>query len=171
MNPSWQLQDAKNHFSEVVEEALTHGPQTVTRHGREVVVVLSIEDYRRMQKPQNSLLEFFQTAEKLICYFRVSHLTIFRKETARLQRSLRPFGVSAFVAHVDIEPTREWMREIELGLLSMDAMAAIVMPAFVNAEAPDGPAQVPAWRAVSSFEGEGHGRRSRRFSMSAGMKM
>ena len=65
-------------------------------------------------------------------YFRLflSHLTIFRKETARLQRSLRPFGVSAFVAHVDIEPTREWMREIELGLLSMDAMAAIVMPGF-----------------------------------------
>ena len=31
MNPSWQLQEAKNRFSEVVEEALTHGPQTVTR--------------------------------------------------------------------------------------------------------------------------------------------
>ncbi len=60
MNPSWQLQEAKNRFSEVVEEALTHGPQTVTRHGREVVVVLSMEEYRRMQKPKNNLHEFFQ---------------------------------------------------------------------------------------------------------------
>jgi len=58
MNPSWQLQEAKNRFSEVVEEALTHGPQTVTRHGREVVVVLAMEEYRRMQKPKNTLHEF-----------------------------------------------------------------------------------------------------------------
>ena len=62
MNPSWQLQEAKNRFSEVVDEALTHGPQTVTRHGREVVVVLSIEDYRRMNPPKNTLLEFLQVS-------------------------------------------------------------------------------------------------------------
>lgn len=62
MNPSWQLQEAKNRFSEVVEEALTHGPQTVTRHGREVVVILSMEEYRRMQAPQNTLVEFLQTS-------------------------------------------------------------------------------------------------------------
>jgi prevent-host-death family protein len=57
MNPSWQLQEAKNRFSEVVEEALTHGPQTVTRHGREVVVVLSIEEYRRIKQPQKNIVE------------------------------------------------------------------------------------------------------------------
>jgi antitoxin Phd len=60
MNPSWQLQEAKNRFSEVVDEALTHGPQTVTRHGREVVVILSIEDYRRMKQPKGGLLESLQ---------------------------------------------------------------------------------------------------------------
>lgn len=60
MNHSWQLQEAKNRFSEVVDEALTHGPQTVTRHGREVVVVLSIEEYRRMKQPQKNLFQFFQ---------------------------------------------------------------------------------------------------------------
>lgn len=65
-------------------------------------------------------------------YFRLflSHLSSFKKETAALQKALRPFGISAFVAHVDIEPTREWMREIESALLSMDAMAALVMPGF-----------------------------------------
>ncbi len=57
MNPSWQLQEAKNRFSEVVEEALTHGPQTVTRHGREVVVVLSIEEYKRLKQPQKNIVE------------------------------------------------------------------------------------------------------------------
>ena len=60
MNSSWQLQEAKNRFSEVVDEALAHGPQTVTRHGREVVVILSMEEYRRMKQPQKNLFQFFQ---------------------------------------------------------------------------------------------------------------
>lgn len=60
MNPSWQLQEAKNRFSKVVDEALTHGPQTVTRHGREVVVVLSVEEYKRIKQPQKNLFQFFQ---------------------------------------------------------------------------------------------------------------
>lgn len=44
----WQLQAAKNQFSEVVNEAQAHGPQVVTRHGRAAVVVMGIEDYRKL---------------------------------------------------------------------------------------------------------------------------
>ena len=60
MNTPWQLQEAKNRFSEVVDQALTHGPQTVTRHGREVVVIVSAEEYRRMKQPKGSLLACLQ---------------------------------------------------------------------------------------------------------------
>ncbi len=60
MNTTWQLQEAKNRFSEVVDEALAHGPQTVTRHGREVVVILSIDEYKRMKQPQKNLFQFMQ---------------------------------------------------------------------------------------------------------------
>lgn len=60
MNTTWQLQEAKNRFSEVVDEALAHGPQTVTRHGREVVVILSMEEYRRIKQPQKNLFQFMQ---------------------------------------------------------------------------------------------------------------
>lgn len=56
----WQLQEAKNRFSEVVEEAIKHGPQTVTKHGREAVVVMSVEEYHRMKQPQKTLFQFFQ---------------------------------------------------------------------------------------------------------------
>jgi antitoxin Phd len=56
----WQLQEAKNRFSEVVNKALTEGPQTVTRHGQEIVVVLSKADYNRLKKSQGSLVEFFR---------------------------------------------------------------------------------------------------------------
>jgi prevent-host-death family protein len=43
----WALQDAKARFSEVVRKAKTDGPQRITVHGREEVVVVSVEEYRR----------------------------------------------------------------------------------------------------------------------------
>jgi antitoxin Phd len=44
----WQVQDAKTRLSELIERARTEGPQTITRHGAERAVVLSIEDYREL---------------------------------------------------------------------------------------------------------------------------
>ena len=41
----WQLQQAKQRFSEVVRRALEDGPQVVTRHGRQVVVVVSAAEF------------------------------------------------------------------------------------------------------------------------------
>lgn len=43
MSDSWPLQKAKNEFSRLVERALSEGPQTVTRHGKPVVVISAIE--------------------------------------------------------------------------------------------------------------------------------
>jgi prevent-host-death family protein len=45
---SWQVQQAKQRFSELVRRALDEGPQIVTRHDQEVVVVLAAEEYRRL---------------------------------------------------------------------------------------------------------------------------
>jgi prevent-host-death family protein len=42
----WQLQQAKQRFSEVVRRALEDGPQIVTRHGREAVVVVSAAEFK-----------------------------------------------------------------------------------------------------------------------------
>lgn len=47
----WQLQEAKQKFSEMVRRALSEGPQFVTRHGDEVVVVLSAQMYRELSQP------------------------------------------------------------------------------------------------------------------------
>ena len=44
----WQLQEAKQKFSELVQRTLDEGPQAVTRHGKEVVVVLSTAEYERL---------------------------------------------------------------------------------------------------------------------------
>jgi len=45
---SWQLQDAKARFSELVRLAKQEGPQHVTVHGREEVVVIGADDFRRL---------------------------------------------------------------------------------------------------------------------------
>lgn len=44
----WNLQDAKNKFSAVVEEAMAGRPQEVTKRGKPAVMVLSVEEYRRL---------------------------------------------------------------------------------------------------------------------------
>ena len=60
----WQLQEAKNAFSEVVNRALTEGVQTITRHGKDVVVVVSQEEFRKLAPPKKnkrSLLEVLRS--------------------------------------------------------------------------------------------------------------
>ena len=47
----WRLQDAKAKLSEVVRQARQRGPQRVTLHGRDAVVVVRAEEYDRMQRP------------------------------------------------------------------------------------------------------------------------
>ena len=57
--PDWQLQTAKNRLSELVDNALSRGPQTITRHGKATAVVLSVDDYRKIQAGKRALSQFF----------------------------------------------------------------------------------------------------------------
>lgn len=60
MTHSWQLQEAKNKFSEVVDAALSDGPQVITRRGAETAIVLSYADYRKLLLTQKKLSDFFR---------------------------------------------------------------------------------------------------------------
>lgn len=51
---TWQIQDAKAHLSEVLEKASLEGPQTITRHGKERAVILSVEEYRTLLSRQSN---------------------------------------------------------------------------------------------------------------------
>jgi prevent-host-death family protein len=55
---AWQLQEAKQRFSELVRRAENEGPQVVTRHGEEVVVVVPAEEYRRMSERGEKKMDF-----------------------------------------------------------------------------------------------------------------
>lgn len=58
----WQLQTAKQRFSELVERARHEGPQVVTKHGKAAVVIVSAEDYERLSGSEPSLVEFIRSA-------------------------------------------------------------------------------------------------------------
>jgi prevent-host-death family protein len=45
---AWQVQEAKQRFSEVLRAVEREGPQTITRHGAEVAVVIDIDEYRKL---------------------------------------------------------------------------------------------------------------------------
>ncbi|MDD3476457.1 MAG: toll/interleukin-1 receptor domain-containing protein [Sulfurimonas sp.] len=60
----------------------------------------------------------------------LSHLASFKSNTAKLQQVLKKYAITSFVAHEDIEPTKDWQIEIETALHSMDAMVAILMDGF-----------------------------------------
>ena len=53
----WQLADAKNRFSEVVERAMSEGPQHVSRRGEPAVVVLSEAEYQALRVPKKPFIE------------------------------------------------------------------------------------------------------------------
>lgn len=53
----WTLQDAKNKLSALVREARAHGPQRITLHGTDAVVVLAVEDYERLTGGTMNLID------------------------------------------------------------------------------------------------------------------
>lgn len=61
---SWQLQEAKQKFSEVVRLAMEDGPQTVTRNGHDAVVIVSADDFQRMNQ-RLDFKTFLQSAPDL----------------------------------------------------------------------------------------------------------
>jgi len=60
MPHTWALQDAKNRFSALVEQAIHDGPQIVTRRGKDAVVVLSVEAFQQLTATQGTLVEFLR---------------------------------------------------------------------------------------------------------------
>jgi prevent-host-death family protein len=81
----WQIQEAKNRLSEVIELALKEGPQTVTRRGEDVVVIVSKADFDRTRRSgkRGSFYKFMR-------------------------------GLSFVGADLDLERSSEGMREVDL---------------------------------------------------------
>jgi prevent-host-death family protein len=57
----WQLQEAKAMLSEVIKASALK-PQTITVRGKETAVILSVEEYKKLVKPKQTLYEFIQSS-------------------------------------------------------------------------------------------------------------
>ena len=62
MTPKWQLHEAKNKFSKVVDDAMKGRPQVITRRGVQVAVVLSYDQFETMKKSKEKLSVFFKNS-------------------------------------------------------------------------------------------------------------
>ncbi len=56
---TWTVVEAKAKFSDLIERALSDGPQTITRNGRSAVVVVSLQEWQRKTRRVGNLAEFF----------------------------------------------------------------------------------------------------------------
>ena len=65
-------------------------------------------------------------------YFRmfISHITSKKNQASNLKNALEEYGITSFVAHEDINPTKEWQKEIQRALNSMDCMSAMLYDGF-----------------------------------------
>ena len=57
--PNWTVAEAKSKFSEIIERAISEGPQTITRRGRTAAIVVGAEEWQRKTKRAGNLAEFF----------------------------------------------------------------------------------------------------------------
>jgi prevent-host-death family protein len=57
----WQVQEAKQRFSELLRAAKVNGPQVVTRHGEEIAVVIDIADYHRLRGDVADFKDFLRS--------------------------------------------------------------------------------------------------------------
>lgn len=56
---TWALQDAKNHLSEVVRQALRHGAQEITVRGEPAVTVIATNELERLRASEGNIVDFF----------------------------------------------------------------------------------------------------------------
>ncbi|MGA1986902.1 MAG: type II toxin-antitoxin system Phd/YefM family antitoxin [Candidatus Sulfotelmatobacter sp.] len=56
---NWTVAEAKAKFSEIIQRAMSEGPQTITRKGRTAAVVVGAEEWQRKTKRAGNLAEFF----------------------------------------------------------------------------------------------------------------
>ena len=64
----------------------------------------------------------------------ISHLSSNKGRASTMKSHLAQWGISAFVAHEDIQATRQWRDEVEAGLDTMDVMVAVVEPGFKESD-------------------------------------
>ncbi|GHV83788.1 hypothetical protein AGMMS50212_11280 [Spirochaetia bacterium] len=76
---TWQLYTAKNQLSNVIARAANH-PQTITVRGKEKVVIISCDDYRKLKKPRNNIVDCLSD------YLDDDDINLFDRDASKIER-------------------------------------------------------------------------------------
>lgn len=128
-------------YESCVAETLNH---IFTKHSdliNEVVDHFDIDLWYQQRDPEKYHRVFLTAAVKSADFWKtgflkvfVSHISSNRHRMSALKTGLAFWGVSAFIAHEDIEASREWRDEVEAGLETMDVLVAVVEPGFKESD-------------------------------------
>jgi prevent-host-death family protein len=80
MAGTWKIKDARANFSELVDRALSDGPQVVTRNGKKAVVVISAAEWERRNRRRGDLVEFFASSPLREEGLKIERLTDYPRE-------------------------------------------------------------------------------------------
>lgn len=61
-NNTWEMEEAKANFSQLVDDASKKGYQTITKKGEPIAVILSIKEFDKLAQPKESFLDFFKNS-------------------------------------------------------------------------------------------------------------
>lgn len=107
----------------------------------EVIDYFDIDLWYQQKDPEKHKKIFISSAIKSADFWKdgyvklfVSHLSSNRERMSAMKLGLANWGISAFIAHEDIEASREWRDEVEAGLESMDILVAVVEPGFKESD-------------------------------------
>ena len=62
MKNAWSFQDAKRNLGQLVSRVQTEGPQTIVREGKELAVVISVQQYQKLIRRRGNLYDYFQNS-------------------------------------------------------------------------------------------------------------
>lgn len=123
--------------AEVLDEIFSANDSTIS----EVIDHFDIDLWYQQKSPEKYKKLFSASASISADFWKsgflrlfVSHLSSNRSRMSALKAGLSTWGISAFIAHEDIEASREWRDEVEAGLETMEVLAAVVEPGFKESD-------------------------------------
>ena len=123
--------------AEVLDTIFSEGSSLIP----EVIDYFDIDLWYQQKEPEKYQKIFVSSSIKSADFWKdgyvkmfVSHLSSNRERMSAMKLSLANWGISAFIAHEDIEASREWRDEVEAGLESMDVLVAVVEPGFKESD-------------------------------------
>lgn len=124
------IEQLEEHLTQATRAAFQHYGNPTNQHLSQVVIAPRVEPAAGPRGGTAAELAVAHLWRPRFLRLFLGHLAEHKREVGALRDALAIYGVSAFVAHVDIEPTLEWQDQIELALRSMHAFVPLLTRKF-----------------------------------------